>query len=442
MPVIDVETYIAQLKRTPAIKVYGRVVQVIGLLVEVGGISPSLGEICIMHRGGGRGSISFEVIGFRDDRALMMPLGDMEGIGPGCRVEVTGRRAAARLGDGLVGRVVDGMGNPIDGLGDLQLTGEMSIYGQEFNPLIRERISDHLDVGIRAINGLTTIGKGQRIGIMAGSGVGKSVLLGMMARYTKADLSVIALIGERGREVREFIEKDLGPEGLKRSIVVVATSNQPPLIRLRAAHLATTYAEYFRDMGKDVLLMMDSATRVAMAQREVGLAAGEPPTTKGYTPSTFALLPKLLERAGTAPGKGSITGLYTVLVEGDDLNDPVVDAMRAILDGHIVLSRELASRGHYPAIDILHSISRVMVDIVDENQVQAARRFVEVLSDFTRSEDLINIGAYKPGSNPRIDYAISMKEKLDGYLKQGLRERVYFPQSLQLLHKLFDEGKQ
>lgn len=433
-----VETYRSAIESAGTFRVYGRVVQVVGLLVEVTGITPCLGEVCHACPEG-LPPIPLEVVGFREDRALAMPLGGTDGIGPGCRVSATGRKACAEVGDRLVGRVLDGMGNTIDGLDPLPSMQARSIYGAETNPLFKERIAEPLDVGIRAVNALITIGKGQRVGIMAGSGVGKSVLLGMMARYTKADLSVIALVGERGREVREFIEKDLGAEGLRRSVVVVATSDKPPLVRLRAAQLATTYAEYFRGRGMDVLLMMDSATRVAMAQREVGLAAGEPPTTKGYPPSSFALLPRLLERAGTAQGRGSITGLYTVLVEGDDLNDPVVDTMRSILDGHIVLSRDLASRGHYPAIDVLRSVSRVMTDIVDDAQLIAARRLKEVLADYARNEDLINIGAYRPGSNAKVDYAIRMKEKADGFLKQGLKEGVQLPQSLQALYTLFNE---
>ena len=428
----------AAIGRAGTFRVYGRVVQVVGLLVEVTGMTPCLGEVCHACPEGVP-PIALEVVGFREDRILAMPLGGTDGIGPGCRVRATGRKACAEVGDRLVGRVLDGMGNPIDGLDPFPPMAARSIYGAEMNPLFKERISEPLDVGIRAVNALITIGKGQRVGIMAGSGVGKSVLLGTMARYTRADLSVIALVGERGREVREFIEKDLGAEGLKRSVVVVATSDKPPLVRLRAAQLATAYAEYFRGRGMDVLLMMDSATRVAMAQREVGLAAGEPPTTKGYPPSSFALLPKLLERAGTAQGKGSITGLYTVLVEGDDLNDPVVDTMRSILDGHIVLSRDLAARGHYPAIDVLRSVSRVMTDIVDDAQLSAVRRFKEVLADYMRNEDLINIGAYRPGSNAKVDYAIRMKEKADGFLKQGLKEGVQLPQSLQALYTLLNE---
>ncbi|MGA2192241.1 MAG: FliI/YscN family ATPase [Nitrospirota bacterium] len=423
------------------VKALGLVSDVVGLLVEVGGISPFLGEMCLTRLADGR-ELQLEVVGFRRKKALMMPLGFMDGVAPGARVEATGVKAAAMAGPQLKGRVVDGMGRPMDGLGELPPMARMPLSGGDINPLRRKRITEPLDVGVRAINALIPLGKGQRIGIMAGSGVGKSVLLGMMARYTKAGVSVIALIGERGREVREFIEKDLGAEGLSKSVVVVATSDQPPLLRLRAAHLATTYAEYFRDKGEDVLLMMDSATRVAMAQREVGLAAGEPPTTKGYTPSVFALLPKLLERAGNSEASGSITGIYTVLVEGDDMNDPVGDTMRSLLDGHIVLSRDLASRGHYPAIDLRHSVSRLMNDIAGRKQLEAAGRFLEVLSEYAQAEDLINIGAYKRGSNPKIDLAIDMKEKMDTFLRQRLEQRSGYPESLRELHTLFDKEAQ
>jgi flagellum-specific ATP synthase len=419
-------------------KVYGRVNQMVGILLEVGGITPCIGETCVMCPGEGTREMDLEVVGFRGGRALMMPVGAVDGVGPGCRVETTGRKAEAMVGAGLAGRVIDGLGNPMDGKGPVPAASPRSLYGKEINPFTRARIEKPLDVGIRAINSLLTVGKGQRMGIMAGSGVGKSVLLGMMAKYTTADINVIALIGERGREVREFIERDLGTEGLARSVVVVATSDQPPLMRLRAAFLATSAAEYFRDMGRDVLLMMDSATRVAMAQREIGLAAGEPPTTKGYPPSAFALLPKLLERAGTDDGTGSITGFYTVLAEGDDMNDPVADAMRSILDGHIVLSRDIAARGHYPAIDVLQSISRVMPDIVDDNQIKAARRFVEVMADYARNEDLINIGAYKPGSSPKIDFALAMKDRMDAFLRQGLGERATTAETLRDLFRVFE----
>jgi flagellum-specific ATP synthase len=346
-------------------------------------------------------------------------------------------RATVGVGPELLGRVVDGLGVPIDGRGPVSANAEYPIYTPTSNPMQRRRIQEPLDLGIRSINGLLTVGCGQRIGVFAGSGVGKSVLLGMIARKTVADVNVIALIGERGREVNDFLEKDLGAEGLKRSVVVVATSDRLPLIRTRGAFLATAIAEYFRDQGCRVNLMMDSVTRFAMAQREIGLALGEPPTTKGYTPSAFTLLPKLLERAGTSNGAGSITGLYTVLVEGDDTNEPIADAARSILDGHIVLARELAMQNHYPAIDLLSSISRLMDDIVDPEQRQLAGRLKETLSAFRKAEDLINIGAYVAGSNPRIDYAIKMIDRINAYLRQDIDETVTFSASVAQLKALF-----
>ncbi|MBA4395670.1 MAG: flagellum-specific ATP synthase FliI, partial [Desulfobacca sp.] len=354
------------------------------------------------------------------------------------RIFPVGEQVSVRVGSALIGRIIDGQGNPLDGKGVIN-GKEYPLFCSPPNPLQRQRISQPIDLGIRAINGLVTCGKGQRVGIMAGSGVGKSVLLGMIAKYTEADLNVIALIGERGREVREFIEKDLGNKGLDRSVVVISTAEQAPLAKVRAAFAATSIAEYFREQGQNVLLLMDSLTRVAMAQREIGLAIGEPPTTKGYTPSVFALLPKLLERVGYARGKGSITGLYTVLVEGDDFTEPVTDAARAILDGHIVLSRSLAMENHYPAIDILHSISRVMPDIVDPKHKEYAGKFLETLATYKKQEDMINLGLYKPGLSPPIDYAMAMNEKLKIYLRQGMDERPDFSDCLQGLYCLFDQ---
>jgi len=333
------------------------------------------------------------------------------------------------VGNNLLGRVIDGMGNPLDGKGSLVLDHEMPLYGNHTNPLKKRRIDEPLDLGIAAINGITTIGKGQRMAIMAGSGVGKSVLLGMMARNTKADVNVIALIGERGREVKEFIEKDLGEEGMKRSIVIAAISDQPALIRIRGAYLATTIAEFFRNQGNDVLFMMDSVTRYAMSMREVGLAVGEPPTTKGYTPSCFAKLPKLLERVGNTSSQGSITGLYTVLVEGDDFTEPVADSVRSIVDGHIVLSRELAAKNHYPAIDILSSVSRVMTDIVDPEHLTCAKKILELCAIYDDAKDLINIGAYVSGNNPKIDTAIAYIEAINGFLRQGIDTKISLEES-------------
>jgi len=419
------------------IQVQGKVTQVVGLVVEAAGPACRLGAVCdIFTREGGR-PLAAEALGFRERRVLLMPLEDIRGIGPGCRVVARQQRATVRVGPDLLGRVIDGLGVPMDGRGPVAASAEYPLYAPAANPMRRRRIHEPLDLGIRAVNGLLTVGCGQRIGVFAGSGVGKSVLLGMIARTTAADVNVIALIGERGREVNDFLEKDLGPEGLRRSVVVVATSDRLPLIRTRGAFLATTIAEYFRDQGCRVNLMMDSVTRFAMAQREIGLAVGEPPTTKGYTPSTFTLLPKLLERAGTGNGPGSITGLYTVLVEGDDTNEPIADAARSILDGHIVLTRDLAMQNHYPAIDVLGSISRLMDDIVDPAQRQLARRLKETLATFRKAEDLINIGAYVAGSNPKIDTAIKMIDRINAYLKQDVGETVSFAESVAQLNALF-----
>lgn len=426
-------------RETDPIKVYGRVNKGVGLIVEGLGPRTNIGEVChIQQNGLGPDAyVEAEVIGFRDDKVLLMPLGDIAGIGPGARIVARGRNRYVKASDELLGRVLDGLGNPIDGKG--AVAGRLCpIFTEPVNPMLRRRISEPLDLGIRSINSFLTCGKGQRVGIMAGSGVGKSVLLGMMARHTAADVNVIALIGERGREVREFIERDLGEEGLRRSVLIVATSDTSPLIRIRGAFVAAAIAEYFRSTGRDVLFMMDSLTRFAMAQREVGLAAGEPPTTKGYTPSVFKLLPQLIERAGTWDGEGAITGLYTVLVEGDDMNDPVADAARSFLDGHIVLSRELANQNQYPAIDLLQSISRIMKDIVSDQHRSFVERALEIMSTYKRYEDVITIGAYKEGTNPRVDYAIRMMERLRSFIKQPVNERVTFDQSLDQLIRLFE----
>lgn len=378
-----------------------------------------------------------EVIGFKDKDVLFMPLGDMKGVGIGAKVVLYKQEASVKVSEELLGRVVNGLGEPIDGKGPLENYKEMSIYNGVVNPLERPPIETPLDVGVRTINAFTTVGKGQRVAIMAGSGVGKSVLLGMMARSSSADVNVIALIGERGREVREFIEKDLGEEGLKRSVVVVATSDQSPLVRMRGAFLATTLAEYFSQKKHDTLLMMDSVTRFAMAQREVGLNLGEPPASKGYTPSVFSLLPKLLERAGSFENKGSITGLYTVLVEGDDMDEPVTDAVRSIVDGHIVLSRKLAQKGHFPAIDVLQSASRVMRSVTDDQHQQDAQVLRECLATYKEAEDLINIGAYQQGSNPKIDIALQANEPLTHFLRQGFKdENGNFEQTLSMMREI------
>lgn len=419
------------------IKPYGWVSQVIGLVIE--GIGPALaiGDMCHIQGKKGEKSILAEVVGFKENKTLLMPLGEMKGIEPGCQITPVGGSAKVKVGKGLLGRILDGLGNPIDNKGPLSLSEEYPLYQEPPHPLFRRRISEPIDVGIRAINSLLTLGKGQRIAIFAGSGVGKSMLLGMMARYTRAEANVVALIGERGREVREFIERDLGEEGLRRSVVIVATSDQPPLIRIRGIYLATAIAEYLRDQGMDVLLMMDSITRFAMASREVGLAIGEPPTSRGYTPSVFAQLPRLLERVGTTPDQGSITGIYNVLVEGDDMNDPIADTIRSIVDGHIVLSRELANQNHYPAIDILSSISRVMVDIVDLDHLSARNQLVSFMATYKKAEDLIQIGAYVEGSHPKIDEAIKKMPRINQFLCQGIDEKAGFEDSVNYLKSLF-----
>src|SRR5208283_3619032 len=426
-------------RETDPVKVYGKVSRGIGILIEGLGPHANIGDICqIESNVDGEGQvIEAEVVGFKEDKILLMPLGELRGIGPGSRITAKGRQRYIKVGQCLLGRVLDGLGNPIDN--KEALAGELfPVYNEPINPLSRRRITAALDLGIRSLNSFLTVGKGQRVGIMAGSGVGKSVLLGMMARNTAADVNVIALIGERGREVREFIEKDLGEEGLKRSVLVVATSDTSPLIRIRGAFVATAIAEYFRSIGKNVLFMMDSLTRFAMAQREIGLAAGEPPTTKGYTPSVFNLLPKLLERAGTWEGAGTITGLYSVLVEGDDMNEPIADAARSILDGHIVLSRELANHNQYPAIDILQSISRLMKDISGEKQKNNVTKVLEVMALYKRYEDVITIGAYKEGTNPKLDYAIGMMEKIRLFLRQEIDEKVTLERGLEELYQLLE----
>jgi flagellum-specific ATP synthase len=389
------------------------------LVIESDGPTARLGEACWIYPAPDQKPTMAEVVGFKGNRLLLMPLGEMGGIKPGSEVVATGAPLTVGVGNALLGRVLNGLGQFIDNGPRIANLTRFPVDNPPPNPLMRERIKTRLDLGVRAIDGILTCGKGQRMGIFAGSGVGKSTLLGMMARQARSDINVICLVGERGREVREFIERDLGPEGLARSVVVVATSDQPALQRLKAAQVATAIAEYFRDEGLDVLMMMDSVTRFAMAQREVGLAIGEPPATKGYTPSVFAVLPKLLERTGTAE-VGSITALYTVLVEGDDLNEPISDAVRGILDGHIVLSRELAMQNHYPAIDILASLSRVMVEITDDRHQKMAGLLREVLTTYGKAQDLINIGAYQRGSNPEIDVAIELIDPCKYFLKQSL----------------------
>ncbi len=425
----DLSKYHRLLELAIPIRTYGKVSEIIGLVVEGQVPAVSIGEVCGILPNGRDKFLNAEVVGFKQGKVMLMPLESLQGLGPGCKIMSLGKKASVRVGKGLLGRVIDGLGNPIDSQGFGNFEDEYPLYAEPINPLQRGRISEPMDFGVRALNSLFTCGKGQRLGIFAGSGVGKSVLMGMIARNTKADVNVIGLIGERGREVREFLEKNLGPEGLARSVVVVAASDMHPLIRMRAAYVATSVAEFFRDQGADVLLMVDSLTRFAMAQREIGLSVGEPPTTKGYTPSVFSLMPKLLERSGTIEGRGSITGLYTILVEGDDFNEPVADAARSILDGHITLSRDLAHKNHYPAIDALQSISRVMVDLVDREHKQKAGEVLNILATYKKAEDLINIGAYQKGSNPEIDRAINMIGRVNAFLRQGIEEQVSFDQS-------------
>lgn len=416
----NADKYLDSIYSAETIKLSGRITQIIGLVIESQGPTVSLGELCYIYPRVGSMPIPAEVVGFKQNRVLLMPIGEMQGIGPGCEVVSANTTLKVPVGQELLGRILDGLGNPIDGKGPLNCKMEYPLNAVPPSPLSRRRIAESLSVGVRTIDGLLTMGRGQRIGIMAGSGVGKSTLLGMIARNTDADISVISLVGERGREVREFIERDLGEEGLKKSVVVVATSDQPALVRIKGALTATAIAEYFRDEGKDVTLMMDSVTRFAMAQREVGLTIGEPPATRGYTPSVFAVLPKLLERSGTG-SKGSITGIYTVLVDGDDMNEPIADAVRGILDGHIVLSRAIAAKNHYPAIDVLSSVSRVMLEIVEKEHYRAAQRMRSIMATYREAEDLINIGAYAEGSNPEIDQAV----KVIGDVKAFLRQEVY-----------------
>ncbi len=432
---IDLEKYTRLIDKT-YYKKLGRVSKVVGLSIESIGPDARLNDLCrIIPRDNPDRVIYAEVVGFKDNRILLMPFESVDGIAPGCTVENTGKPLMIKVGSELLGKTLDGLGNPSDG-STIHYDAEYPCAAAPPDPMEREIISEVLPLGVKAVDGLITVGKGQRIGIFAGSGVGKSTLLGMFARNTKADINVIALIGERGREVREFIERDLGEEGMKRSILVVATSDKPALIRNKAAKTATAIAEYFRDQGKDVLLMMDSLTRFSMAQREIGLASGEPPVTRGYPPSVYSELPKLLERAGMS-SRGSITGLYTVLVDGDDFNEPITDTARSILDGHIMLNRKLANKNHYPAIDVLMSISRVMSQIVNKEHKAVAGRLKNVLATYNEAEDLINIGAYKKGSNKEIDYAIEKHEAVNSFLLQGVDDKYEFSQEIQLLNDIF-----
>ena len=429
----------ARLNDVTSIRCTGSVVQVIGLTIEAEGVSGRLGEMCEVYPHNTSEPVTAEVVGFRNNRVLLMPLGVMEGIKPGSPVRATGSTFVVPVGDELLGRVIDGLGRPIDGRGPIVAPRRYPTTSDAPHPLSRSRIADVLPTGVRAIDSLLTVGRGQRMGIFAGSGVGKSTLLGMIAKNTLSDVSVIALIGERGREVREFVERDLGEEGLKRSVVVVSTSDQPALVRLKGAWVATAIAEYFRDRGRDVTLLMDSVTRFAMAQREIGLAVGEPPASKGYTPSVFALLPRLMERAGTSD-HGTITAFYTVLVEADDLNEPITDTSRSILDGHIVLSRELAAENHYPAIDVLGSVSRVMPDVTSPEHRRIAGQVREIMAVYNNARDLINIGAYVGGSNPQIDRAIHYMPAVIDFLRQPPEEPSSWETTLQRLAGIFAQG--
>lgn len=437
MQTLDVNKYYKLIEGTYVNKL-GKVVKMVGLTIESVGPDANLGDVCkIISKENSNRYVNAEVVGFKDKRVLLMPFDVVEGIGPGSIVENTSKPLRVKVSEELLGKTLDGLGNPIDDF-ELHNYTKYSVEAPPPDPMSRNIIDEVLPLGVKAVDGLLTIGKGQRIGIFAGSGVGKSTLLGMFARNTKADINVIALIGERGREVREFIERDLGEEGMSRSIVVVATSDKPALIRNKAAKTATAIAEYFRDKGKDVLLMMDSLTRFSMAQREIGLASGEPPVTRGYPPSVYSEMPKLLERAGNS-GNGSITGLYTVLVDGDDFNEPITDTARGILDGHIILSRKLGHKNHYPAIDILQSISRVMSSIVDREHKKVAGKLKSVLATYNEVEDLINIGAYKKGSNKNIDYAISKIDEVNEFLIQDVDEKFSFEEAVKRLEAIFEE---
>jgi flagellum-specific ATP synthase len=435
MNMIDVGKIKNLIRETDSINCYGIVNKVSGLCIEATGTFVCIGEVCRIYSQDGENSVLAEVVGFKGNNIVLMSLGDLKGIGPGSRIVSTNGPLLVQIGDDIKGRVLNGLGEPIDGKGDIKKDIKINVEDVPPNPLKRKRIKEVLSLGIKAIDGLLTCGVGQRIGIFAGSGVGKSTLLGMIARNASADINIITLVGERGREVNDFIEKDLKEEGLKKSVLVVATSDQPALVRLKSAMLGTAIAEYFRDQGLNVLFLMDSITRFAMAQREIGMSVGEPPVSRGYTPSVFTLLPKLLERTGNSD-KGSITALYTVLVEGDDLNEPITDAVRSILDGHIVLSRDLANRNHYPAIDVLASVSRLMPDIVDKEHLEKAAEIKNKIAVYRDAEDIINIGAYKKGSNTEIDEAIESIASINSMLRQGINEKFSFEDTMRLINSI------
>lgn len=439
MKKINIQKYISTIELSEFIKYNGEITKVTGLTIESKGPQASIGELCYIKPFNSCNPITAEVVGFKEDKILLMPFGDMEGIGPGSKVIASGHSLQVSVGEELTGRIIDGLGNPMDDKGPISTIKKYPVSNMPPNPLKRTKISDVIPLGVKSIDGLLTCGLGQRIGIFAGSGVGKSTLMGMIARNAKSDINVIGLIGERGREVREFIENDLGEEGLKNSVVVVATSDQPALVRMKGALLATAIAEYFRDRGKNVMLMMDSLTRFSMAQREIGLAIGEPPVTRGFTPSVFSVLPKLLERAGTS-STGSITGLYTVLVDGDDLNEPITDAVRGILDGHIVLTRKLANQNHYPSIDVLQSVSRVMPNITTNEHVSMSNEVKDIMATYREAEDLINIGAYKFGTNPKIDKAIIIIEQINEFLKQDKDSSYTFEQTIGMIRNIINNS--
>ncbi|MFA5523316.1 MAG: flagellar protein export ATPase FliI [Tissierellales bacterium] len=439
MNTINLNKYFNAIENSEFIKYTGEITKVTGLTIESRGPQANIGELCYIKPFNSSYPIMAEVVGFREDQILLMPFGDMEGIGPGSRVIASGHTLQVSVGEELRGRIVDGLGNPMDDKGPILTLKKYPVSNMPPNPLKRTKISEAIPLGVKTIDGLLTCGMGQRIGIFAGSGVGKSTLMGMIARNAKSDINVIGLIGERGREVREFIENDLGEAGLSNSVVVVATSDQPALVRMKGALLTTAIAEYFRDLGKNVMLMMDSLTRFSMAQREIGLAIGEPPVTRGFTPSVFSVLPKLLERAGTS-SIGSITGLYTVLVDGDDLNEPITDAVRGILDGHIVLTRKLANQNHYPSIDVLQSISRVMPYICSKEHISISNEMKDIMATYREAEDLINIGAYKLGTNPKIDKSINLNDKINNFLKQDKDIDFSFDQTINMLRAIIDNS--
>jgi len=434
------DMYAERIARVNTVRHFGKVTQVVGMVIESAGPAISIGRLCQIENRDDGGRVLAEVVGFRDNHLYLMPLGPISGITPGAIVTSTSEQLRVPVGRGLIGRVIGGLGEPIDGKGPLMTRQTRSIISEPLPALKRRRIRDAVYTGIKAIDLAATIGKGQRMGVFAGSGVGKSVMLGMIARGSTADVNVVALVGERGREVREFIERDLGPEGMKRTVVVAVTSDQPSLIRIKGAMVATAIAEHFRDEGMDVMLMMDSLTRIAMAQREVGIAVGEPPTAKGYTPSVFGMLPRLLERSGQSD-RGSITGVYTVLVEGDDFNEPISDAVRSILDGHITLSRRLAAMNQYPAVDILDSISRLMKEVSPPEDVELAQKMREVLAIYRENEDLINIGAYVKGASDKIDNAIARMEPLNDFLRQGITQLCDHAESVEQLRRIMYEEK-